>query len=333
MPVREDFYEHLRKLAIEDPREARRTFVSVFEANSRELLELFARLRKPNEGRLRQVIANAMRAHPEKSRVVPELVRWRETETDEFTRRAIEGALADVNISAIQAGNPKVQTATRSDLADTYRYVASRLRHRLRNTMLSAQSYASRLKTLAGTDPEAQTTIAKLNDAMVSMGRELEATDVDPEFFRQRSIGLGDWLRQLNRRYSMRYSPIDLRLINAESPDIRVFASDYLLETIFWNVWINAHQATESECQITISFQVVGPDLVLLVLDNGDGFAEDLKDVVFQQVFSTKDHGKGGRGRGLLEIQDAVERLGGHVELHKTEASGNRIRVRLPVDV
>jgi sensor histidine kinase regulating citrate/malate metabolism len=52
--------------------------------------------------------------------------------------------------------------------------------------------------------------------------------------------------------------------------------------------------------------------------------------VVFQQVYSTKS---GSRGRGLLEIQDAVEQLGGHIELYEARPSENRILIRLPLDV
>jgi len=331
-PVVEDLYERLRRLAVEDPREAKKLFLATFEANSQELSEFLVRLRKSNEGRLRQVVANSVRAHPEKARIVPELIRWREVESDEFTRRAIEGVLVDVDPMSIREGTTEERIAARSDLADTYRYVSDRLRHRLRNTMLSAQAQANRLKKVMTADlgPEVQMIVAKLNDAMVSLGRELEATDVDPGYFWQRSIALADWLQQLNLRYATQYTPINLRLVNAESPPVRIFASDYLLETIFWNLWLNAHQATGVSCEITVVFQVTERELDLLISDNGEGFPSDLKDIVFQQIYSTKNLG---RGRGLLEIQDGVERLGGRVELYEVNPGNYRIRLRLPLDV
>jgi len=328
--VSEVLYEHLRRLALEDPREAKKVFLAAFEANSKELSEFLARLGKPNEGRLRQVVANAVRTHPEKGRIIPELVQWRETETDEFTRRAIEGALVDVDPIAI-LGTVHQQIAAPDQLAEVYRYVSDRLRHRLRNSMLSAQAQASRLKKLVSADlgTDVQTTIAKLNDAMVSLARELAATDVDPEYFRQRSVALVDWLRQLNSRYTTQYSAVNLRLINADDPRLRVSANDYLLDTIFWNVWLNAQQAVGVNCEITIVFQVSERELELVISDNGEGFSNELKEVVFQQVYSTKNHG---RGRGLLEIQDAVERLTGRVELYEANPSQYRVRIFLPLD-
>lgn len=167
---------------------------------------------------------------------------------------------------------------------------------------------------------------------MKSLGRELEAIDVDPEFFRMRSVTLTDWLKQLNCSYSERYSPVDLRLVVAENTPLRIRASNYLLETIFWNIWLNAQQAVGLHCQITVQLGAIGSDLVVLVLDNGDGFPGDLQDVIFRQEYSTKDHGGGGRGRGLLEIQDAAERLGGRAELRETETAGLRLQMRLPLE-
>jgi signal transduction histidine kinase len=329
--VAESLYETLRRLAVEDPREAKRVFLALFEENSEELSEFLARLRKPNEGRLRQVVANAVRAHPEKGRIVLRLVEWRELETDEFTRRAIDGALLDVDSAAARSGRFEPYSVSPGDLADTYRYVSDRLRHRLRNAMLAAQTQANRLKKLmsANLGPDVETVVAKLNDAMVSMGRELEATDVDPEYFRHRSIALADWLRRLNTRYATQYTPVKLRLVNTERSTFRISANDYLLESLFWNIWLNAHQAVGPDCEISIEFRAAGNRLELLISDNGSGFPEELKDVFFQQIYSTKTVG---RGRGLLEIRDAVERLAGRIELFEARSSEYRIRIYVPLE-
>lgn len=332
MPVPELLYERLRRLAVEDPREARRVFLAAFEEKSSGLDELLTRLRKPNEGRLRQVVANSVRAHPEKARIASELLQWRETETDEFTRRAIDGALVGVDPTALREDKTLQKVAVPSEIADVYRYVSDRLRHRLRNTMLAAQAHANRLSRLATTSQasEVQTVVAKLNDAMISMGRELEATDVDPEYFRLRAIVLPDWLQQLNARYASQYSPVKLNMIHANHAWIRVLANDYLLETIFWNIWLNAQQSVGENCEITIAFGRHLGILEMLISDNGEGFSPELSEIVFQQVYSSKNNS--GRGRGLMEIQDAVERLAGRVELYEAKPSEFRIRISVPLE-
>jgi hypothetical protein len=331
MAASETLYDRLRMLAIENPKRARELFLEMFDARDCAVEDLFIKLRRPNEGRIRQLVANALRAHPEKSRVVSELAAWQATETDEFTRRAISATLAGT-----KASGPRRTLAGRgsplpSDVIYMYRYVAGRLRHRLRNTMLPAQAQAGRLRnhTIAAADPDLQVALAKVNDALLALGRELEATDVDPSHFEQRPIVLADWITQLNVRYTSRYSAVTLTLIDAESVHKRVVASEYLLETIFWNIWLNAQQAVPINCAISITFQVSGEHLTLRVVDNGPGFSKDVKDIAFQQQYSSsKDKG---RGRGLLEIQEAAERLAGQIHLIEIQSS-YRIEIQLPLE-
>ena len=78
--------------------------------------------------------------------------------------------------------------------------------------------------------------------------------------------------------------------------------------------------------QLIIDFTVKGKQVELRISDNGEGFSSELKDVVFQQVYSTRS---GNRGRGLLEIQDAIEQLRGHIELYQAKPSEFRILIRL----
>ena len=71
MAASETLYDRLRRLAVEDPKTARSVFLEAFEANDNHLAEFLERVRKPGESRLRQVVANAVRAHPQKTRLVP----------------------------------------------------------------------------------------------------------------------------------------------------------------------------------------------------------------------------------------------------------------------
>ena len=60
--------------------------------------------------------------------------------------------------------------------------------------------------------------------------------------------------------------------MNADRADVRGFGSDYLLEIVFWNIWLNAHQAAGTNCSMTVIFEIAGNDLMLKILDNGQGF-------------------------------------------------------------
>jgi len=89
----EILYERLRQLAVEDPREARRVFLKLLDSGGPALDHFLGRISSPADGRLRQLVANAPRDHRDRERLTPHLIAWQEIETDEFTHRAIVGAL------------------------------------------------------------------------------------------------------------------------------------------------------------------------------------------------------------------------------------------------
>ena len=93
MPPPEILYEGLRRLVVEDPREARRVFLQLLDSGGPVLDHFLGRISSPADGRLRQLVANALRNHRDRERLAAHLIAWQESETDEFTHRAIAGAL------------------------------------------------------------------------------------------------------------------------------------------------------------------------------------------------------------------------------------------------
>jgi phosphoserine phosphatase RsbU/P len=89
----EIFYGELRRLVVEDPLEARRTFHRLLDSGGPPLDLFLGSISSPGDGRLRQLVANAPRNHHDKERLIPHLIAWQEMETDEFTQRAISRAL------------------------------------------------------------------------------------------------------------------------------------------------------------------------------------------------------------------------------------------------
>ncbi|MGO9275018.1 MAG: ATP-binding protein [Terriglobia bacterium] len=321
--------DKFRRLAVEDPRRASMAFLELLNSGGPALADFLGSISSPADGRLRQLVANAVRNHPFKDRLGSHLLAWQELETDEFTRRALAGALEGLDANPAKP-RPAEPGLLASGTAETYRYVADRLRHRLRNAMIPAQAHLRRLRAIIPSKPgsELQSILDGLNEAVVTLGRELEATDVDPGYFEQKPIVLQDWLQQMNARYSRRYLPITLHLLPGNGDAIRLLASDYLLEVIFWNVWLNAQQAVGPKCEVTVQPSVFSNRVELLITDNGDGIPADVSQVAFRQLYSTKQPS---RGRGLLEVQDAVERLHGSAKLVEATKGAYRLHLTLPV--
>src|SRR6476646_9112343 len=82
-------YDTLRHLAVEDPREARRVFLRYFDSGGSALEQFLGQISSPGDGRLRHLVASALRNNRDKERLAAYLIAWHEIETDEFAKRAI----------------------------------------------------------------------------------------------------------------------------------------------------------------------------------------------------------------------------------------------------
>jgi len=96
MQPAELLHERLRRLAVEDPREARKAFLRLFDSGGSALEQFLGHVSSPADGRLRHLIAGALRNNRDKERLAPYLIAWHEIETDEFAKRAIAAALDGV---------------------------------------------------------------------------------------------------------------------------------------------------------------------------------------------------------------------------------------------
>lgn len=327
----EEVFEVLRRLVVERPREARAHIDELLDSRPSHLPGLLARIKAPSESRLRQVIANSIRVQATRRDAVPSLNDWYSTETDEFTKNALRAALG--------SGAPPSQAPSKSvrpvdpAYVEAYRYAASRLTHKVRNAVAEPQAAVLKLARVIekATPPDVRDELAlvlvALREGLRGVGRVVEF-DTDDSYFQLRAVQVLSWLRTMNQSYAQTYSPIELVIDAAsEAEDARVLASDYFLTTIFWNLWINAHQAMGSRCQVTIRASISRAGLQMLVFDNGGGFPAEARDSAFSTRYSSK--GKT-RGRGLLEVQDAVEQLRGDIRLVDQDDS-LRVRIELPL--
>jgi signal transduction histidine kinase len=332
----DELYESLRQLAAQDPRAARAKFVQLLDSGDVRLQAIFEHASAPGEGRIRQMIANVVRERVEKNAMVPQLALWLERETDEFARRAIEYALEGVDFSSHRMDRQHEVGLADPSLVRTYRYLASRMRHRLNNSLLGAHGRLVRLRQElrrfegnGQSSKSLQLLIVQLEESFQKVARHVEF-DGDDDFFRIRPIRLLDWLDQNEPALLVDMGPVRIEVRSiGQAADAVIKGSDYfLLQTIFWNLIANARQAVDGEdCLVTVEASIRGEHVEFIILDNGPGFPASASTVAFQEQHSTKNPN---RGRGLLEVQDAVERLGGSAQLFEFRPGDLRILLRFP---
>lgn len=322
-------HKEFRRLAAEDPRRARLWLNGVLDRGGACLDELLRRVSEPGEGRLRQVIANTVRTRVGREAVLPHIAAWAAVETDEFARRAELAVLESATPTEVRGGArpPLVEPK----LAVAYRYATDRLKHQLRNGLLDPMASVMRLRgeiAAIGDDvlrTALEARIGALSDALARFGRAIEF-DPSDEHFLVRTVVLCDWLRAFNDEYARRFRPVRLQ-IPEPADRARIQANNHLLSTIFWNLWVNAQQAVTGDCEVSVRFARLGRRVRVTILDNGPGFASDIVDVVLDDGRRRSvEH----RGRGLLEVQDAVDRLHGQTTLDLVEGS-HRISLSLPL--
>jgi hypothetical protein len=139
--------DHFRDLAVRSPRDARREFLQLISEHPDSAQEFLDLLDTPKDGRLRHLVANVSRELGQRDIVTPYLIQWRFKETDEFTRRAIVLALSEIpeaEPTAVSIGSP---TLYPDQIAETYQFVSSRLKHKLGNGLMRANAHLMRLGT------------------------------------------------------------------------------------------------------------------------------------------------------------------------------------------
>lgn len=324
----------LRLLAAERPREARARVGQLLDERPPELHRLLIQIGAPGEGRLRQIVASSIRAKVERAEAVPQLTHWLATETDEFAKQALRLAVkASGAPEPIQ--NRAVVRPTDEYLVEAYRYASSRLSHRVRNSLIEPQTALMKLRRLVSELREPMLhasilrTVEELTAGFQRVSRIVEF-NTDDRYFEMRKVVLRDWLLSMNAEYGKHYTAIHLTIdADTEASAACICANEHLLVLIFWNLWINAQQAAGDSCHIMARMTTEGSHLCITVVDNGEGFSLEARDAVFVQSYSSYSSSGMNRGSGLLEVQDAVQRLHGEVRL--IEQSGHyRLKIMLP---
>lgn len=135
-----------------------------------------------------------------------------------------------------------------------------------------------------------------------------------------------DTLRQLLREN------IAIEVVLDAQPLV-VEADRSLLDLVVWNLVLNAAEAMPGPGELVVTSGRHGSDGVWFsVADSGLGIPEDLKDRIFEPLFTTKRASESS-GMGLSVVADVVARHAGDIEVRSELGRGTRFVVTLPASV
>ena len=218
-----------------------------------------------------------------------------------------------------------------SDMVETYRYLSSRLRHRVLNvlprTSLSIDILGDEIRNIGNEELITRLSPA-LDDLKASLRRLEEAVnfDADQTHFVPTHIHLPFWLRENSIRFQAQFGTTGFQFDFDNEDKAVIIASPYHLGLVFTNIWANSVQATQGSCTISVRVRIQGMKVHVLTLDNGPGLDANDEERAFSYQYSTKDGEN--RGLGLLEVAEAMRRLRGEAAVQQVPKEGYRIMLK-----
>jgi len=114
------------------------------------------------------------------------------------------------------------------------------------------------------------------------------------------------------------------------APEIPPFPLDAeLLERVFYNLVLNAAQASPPGGAVTVKTRAAGGTAEIAVIDRGAGIAPKHLDTIFNPFFTTKPEGV---GLGLAIVSKIVDEHGGKITVESELGKGSVFRVLLPIE-
>ncbi len=101
------------------------------------------------------------------------------------------------------------------------------------------------------------------------------------------------------------------------------------LQTVFQNLFQNAHHAMNGTGSITIQTREQAGQAIVVIKDSGCGIPETIQTRIFDPFFTTKVNGKG-TGIGLTICREIIQRSGGQISLENGEKQGAQFVITLP---
>jgi signal transduction histidine kinase len=111
------------------------------------------------------------------------------------------------------------------------------------------------------------------------------------------------------------------------APELAMLADPDLIRQVVDNVAANAARHTHKG-EIVLVARDAGRETELEIRDTGGGMSDEDAKQAFVRFH--RSQGSGGTGLGLAIAREAVEALGGTIELDSALGAGTRVRIRLP---
>jgi len=242
--------------------------------------------------------------------------------------KAVAEQLADANRN-LQEAEAAVR---RSDRLAALGQLAAGLAHELRNPLGTIRASAEVLNHNVAAENEVAREVAGFISSEVDRANSLVTRFLDfvrPSQLRLAPADLAQVLDRSVAQVEREAAARQVTVFKNYSLDIPSFPLDAeLMERVFYNLLLNAAQATAPGGEVTLKSRVAGDRAEIAVIDRGQGIDSKLIDTIFNPFFTTKPDGV---GLGLAIVSKIVDEHGGKITVESEQGKGSVFRVCLPM--
>ena len=254
--------------------------------------------------------------------ILAEELRLRSTQYRQTAER-----LAEANVHIREAED----AARRSDRLAALGQLSAGLAHELRNPLATIRTSAEMLTSNLGAESEVAREVAGFISSEVDRANSLVTRFL--QFARPLQVKLekADLGQMLDRAVALvEREAHGISIYKNYQPDIPPFAFDAeLLERVFYNLLLNAAQATAPGGAITVKTRASDSTAEVTVIDRGSGIDPRHLDSIFNPFFTTKPEGV---GLGLAIVAKIIDEHGGKIAVESEPGKGSIFRVILPTE-
>jgi signal transduction histidine kinase len=247
--------------------------------------------------------------------------------TEARKAQAAAGQLAEANLQLMEAE----AAVRRGERLAAIGQLSAGLAHELRNPLGTIKASAEMLTRNIASESAIAKEMAEFISTEVDRTNTLVTRFLD--FARPLAVHAqrGDISQTIDRAVAdlERHKPSPVSVYRNYSPDVAPFFFDAdLMERVFYNLLVNAAQASPPRSSITIKTRQQDDTVEIAIIDRGAGIDPKHLESIFNPFFTTKSQGV---GLGLAIVSRIVDEHGGRIAVESEPGSGSIFRVFLPV--
>lgn len=222
------------------------------------------------------------------------------------------------------------------------REMVANISHDLRTPLASLQGYLEILNLknneLSESDRKKYLTIAQKNSArlnkLVEELFELAKLDANEVTLHKEAFSIAELVYDVVHKFQLRAEELGIKVdVQIDCKEPYVEADIGLIERVLDNLIDNALKHTNREGTIKLELISKGRDVIINVIDDGDGIPEDVLPHIFERFYKkpTEEKSYTGAGLGLAIAQRIVELHGSQLSVHSAVEKGTMFDFTLPV--